>query len=62
MNSFMYPDDIILLAITVNDIQNLVNLSVEQFGIIGLKITKKISKSENWAWALCFFVPSIEFV
>ena len=45
MNSFMYADDLILAAITVNDIQYLVDLCVEQFGLIGLEINIKKSAS-----------------
>jgi hypothetical protein len=41
MNSFMYADDIILAAITVNDIQHLVDLCVKQYGLIGLEINIK---------------------
>ena len=37
-NSFMYADDLILITITVQDLQSLVNISAEEISKIGLSI------------------------
>ena len=37
-NSFMYADDLILLSITVNDLQKLVKICEAEFNFVGLKI------------------------
>jgi len=37
-NSFMYADDLILISITVQDLQSLVNISAEEIAKIGLTI------------------------
>ena len=40
-NSFMYADDLILLSISVVDLQALLSLSVEIFGTLDLQINAK---------------------
>src|SRR6266516_1440953 len=40
-NSFMYADDLILLSISVADLQSLLSLSVEIFGTLDLQINAK---------------------
>ena len=37
-NSFMYADDLILLSITIQDLQSLINISVNELSNIGLSI------------------------
>lgn len=43
VNAIMYADDLILLSISVSDLQHLVNLCVIEFKLIGLEINAKKS-------------------
>ena len=43
VNSLMYADDLILLSVSVYDIQELVNLCVKEFRNIGMEINIKKS-------------------
>src|ERR1700730_4021302 len=37
-NSFMYADDLVLVSITIQDLQSLINISVNELSSIGLSI------------------------
>jgi len=43
LNSFMYADDLILLSITLTDMQQLVNICIDEFKNLGLNVNRKKS-------------------